>query len=311
MTDTARITSTEITIEAPAGPLVATVWDTPSTPHAPTTTAAERETIVLVHGMKDTGHAWRRVAEALAPTYRVIAPDLRGHGASPWSADRLYAMSGFVADLNALVTAVSAKPVMLVAHSLGGNIALRFAAARSDIVHALVVVEGIGPSPSKAGEEEKSSAAERQRDWLARHACLAHTAPRPVSDASAAADILQKANPALDRPLALTMAHRATRVIDVAHGTTRVWAHDPALGAIIPEDYSHTRKMEMFGEITCPVLLVYGGASWASNPADDGRLAHFRDADLVVMPSAGHWPHHDDAPAFTACVRRFLERTSA
>ncbi len=60
------------------------------------------------------------------------------------------------------------------------------------------------------------------------------------------------------------------------------------------------------GPITCPTLLVYGNESWASNPADDGRLAHFRNARVLAVAGAGHWVHHDRLALFLDEVRTFL-----
>ena len=56
----------------------------------------------------------------------------------------------------------------------------------------------------------------------------------------------------------------------------------------------------LWGEITCPVLLLYGADSWASNPGRDGRLSNFRDARVVEFANAGHWLHHDQFDRFMA-----------
>jgi pimeloyl-ACP methyl ester carboxylesterase len=46
--------------------------------------------------------------------------------------------------------------------------------------------------------------------------------------------------------------------------------------------------------------------SWASNPAIDGRLKHFRDARVALFERAGHWIHHDRLDDFLLQVRQFL-----
>jgi pimeloyl-ACP methyl ester carboxylesterase len=53
-------------------------------------------------------------------------------------------------------------------------------------------------------------------------------------------------------------------------------------------------------------LLVYGSESWASNPATDGRAAHFAQARVEVIQGAGHWVHHDRLEEFLALVIPFL-----
>jgi pimeloyl-ACP methyl ester carboxylesterase len=63
---------------------------------------------------------------------------------------------------------------------------------------------------------------------------------------------------------------------------------------------------ELWRQISCPTLLVYGQESWASNPLKDGRTRHFRDAKVIAVENAGHWVHHDRLNAFLNIVRGFL-----
>ena len=73
--------------------------------------------------------------------------------------------------------------------------------------------------------------------------------------------------------------------------------------------YSAMRREEfvgLLGEITCPVLLLYGLDSWAEPPDRDGRLEMFRDARLICYENAGHWLHHDQTARFLADLDAFL-----
>ena len=63
---------------------------------------------------------------------------------------------------------------------------------------------------------------------------------------------------------------------------------------------------ELWSRITCPTLLMHGAESWASNPAEDGRAAHFPDARMISFEGAGHWVHHDRLDAFMGAVEPFL-----
>ena len=53
-------------------------------------------------------------------------------------------------------------------------------------------------------------------------------------------------------------------------------------------------------------MLVYGEDSWASDPVKDGRSKHFNTAEIVRVPEASHWVHHDQLDIFMAHVHRFL-----
>jgi pimeloyl-ACP methyl ester carboxylesterase len=81
--------------------------------------------LVLLHGGRDHCRNWDWVAAALRDEYHIIAPDLRGHGDSAWSASGHYTMASYIYDLAQLVHQQELAPVAIVAHSLGGNIAAR------------------------------------------------------------------------------------------------------------------------------------------------------------------------------------------
>lgn len=93
--------------------------------------------IVLLHGFPQTGDCWRRVAELLSETHRVIVPDLPGFGRSsiPPGYD-----AGTVANVLAdLLDAVGAKSATVVGHDWGGSLAFALALAHPERVANLIV----------------------------------------------------------------------------------------------------------------------------------------------------------------------------
>lgn len=92
--------------------------------------------VLLVHGFPDSHKVWRRQIPALvAAGYRVIAPDLRGFGATDMAAGpRAYQVRHFVDDLVAIVAALAVDKVRLVGHDMGAVIGWAFAIARPDLV---------------------------------------------------------------------------------------------------------------------------------------------------------------------------------
>ncbi|OBZ16241.1 alpha/beta hydrolase [Bacillus sp. FJAT-27264] len=84
------------------------------------------EVIVLLHGFCGSAEYWEKVIPRLSSSYRVIAPDLRGHGESdaPLGAYTIESMSG---DVLALLDSLELSKVTLLGHSLGGYVALSFA----------------------------------------------------------------------------------------------------------------------------------------------------------------------------------------
>lgn len=259
--------------------------------------------LLLIHGGRDHGLSWTGVASELATTWRVIAPDLRGHGDSGWIVDGIYDVTDHLVDLATLVDIIGLHPVTIVGHSYGGNIGLRYAACYPERVHRLVVIEGLGYSPNRTAEIEAQSPALRLRDWVESVRAAEARSLRRYSDQSEAAQRLAEAHPRLPADTARQLALDSLR--DVGGGQ---WSFktDPAFGVVSPADLSTNEKHALWRSVECPVLLIYGSESWASNPAMDGRATHFRQARVALIEGAGHWVHLEQPKLFMAELRVFL-----
>jgi esterase len=114
--------------------------------------------VLLIHAFASQSRSWDKTAAALAAqSCRVIAPDLRGHGCSQWTAT--YALEDFEQDLVALLDALDLRQVSLVGHSLGGHLALRLAMRMPALVSRLVIEAA--PVPPR-DESEAAALAARQ-----------------------------------------------------------------------------------------------------------------------------------------------------
>lgn len=257
--------------------------------------------LLLVHGGRDHGRAWDDVAARFADRWHVVAPDLRGHGRSAWSDGGAYAMEDFVYDLDRLCGALgisATRPATIVGHSLGGNIATRWTALFPDRVRRLVSIEGLGPAP---GPDAPPSLAP-MRAWIERRA-RQESGGLPVhADLDAAIARMRAAHPNLSPALARHLTEHGVRA--VPGGVS--FAYDPLLLAWHPADTPLAEREAIWAAVDCPVLLMHGQDSWASNPAVDGRAARFRDARVVSLERAGHWVHHDRFDAFVAEVAAFI-----
>ena len=87
---------------------------------------------------------------------------------------------------------------------------------------------------------------------------------------------------------------------------TYSWKFDNYMRAFPPFDLPQADVEALWAAVACPTLLVYGKDSWASNPEEDGRIRHFRNAKVVSFENAGHWVHHDQFDKFIAVLRDFL-----
>lgn len=260
-------------------------------------------TLILVHGAFDHARSWDWTARTLASDFHVIAPDLRGHGDSAWSTEGTYAMADYVYDLAQLVELVSHDKVLLVGHSLGGSVALRYAALFPERVERLVAIEGLGLSPETLKARSARPAPDRWREWIKERRASARKASRHYPTLEAAVGRMRERNDHLSGEQALHLtAHGVNRNEDGSYG----WKFDPYLRQLPPQDMTDQDLPEFWNRIECPVLLCLGLDSWASNPVKDGRADYFQDARLVEFAQAGHWLHHDQFDAFLAELRAFL-----
>lgn len=103
--------------------------------------------LVLVHGFTDSSRSWSLVAPFLADAYRLILPDLRGHGQSS-APGCCYALSDLTYDVRLLLDQLGISRVSLAGHSLGSMVAQAFAQQYPDRLDKMLL---LGSAPSAAG----------------------------------------------------------------------------------------------------------------------------------------------------------------
>lgn len=263
----------------------------------------EAPPLILLHGGRDHCRNWDWVAKDLRSDFHIIAPDLRGHGDSQWSPDGSYSPAAHVYDLAQLVHQQGLAPVTIIAHSFGAAIALRYAGLYPDRVSRLVAIEGLGMPPAMEAERARKTIDERMRDWIDEQRSMSGRTPRRYTSIEQAFTRMQEENshltPAQARHLTL---HGITQNEDGSYS----WKFDNYVRSISPTDMTDDELHHLWSRITCPTLLVYGRESWASNPAEDGRIKYFMNARVALFENAGHWVHHDQLERFLAETRHFL-----
>src|SRR5262245_9412538 len=260
--------------------------------------------LVLLHGGRDHCRNWDWVASALRRDWHVLAPDLRGHGDSQWSPDGNYTVAAFIYDFAQLIHQQELAPVSIIGHSLGGNIALRYTGIYPDHVRRLVAIEGVGASPEKTAERARVPLADRMQQWIEETRRLSGRLPRRYPSIDDALKRMQEANKHLSPEQA---RHLTQHGVNQNEDGTYSWKFDNYVRSWPPYDMTSADLEGLWARIACPTLLVYGKESWASNPAKDGRVRHFRNAEVVTLDGAGHWVHHDKLAEFMALARRFLQ----
>ncbi|GAA3953644.1 alpha/beta hydrolase [Gordonia caeni] len=114
-------------------------------------------TVLALHGLTGHGKRWGLLAQDHLPDLHVLAPDLLGHGHSPWTPP--WSIDDHAAAVAAVVDREvhpAQRPLVVVAHSFGSAVALRLAHTRPDLVKALVLLDpahGLAPERAMAMAE--------------------------------------------------------------------------------------------------------------------------------------------------------------
>jgi epoxide hydrolase 4 len=120
--------------------------------------------VVFLHGFPECWYSWRHQMAALAPRFRVVAPDLRGYGDSDKPAGvAAYHLTELRADLLGLIHALGEREAIIVGHDWGGAVAWSFAMEHPEATRRLVVMNC--PHPAKYQEEVRAGLRQLGRSW--------------------------------------------------------------------------------------------------------------------------------------------------
>ncbi len=237
--------------------------------------------VVLLHGLFGSVRNFGAVQKALASENRVIALDLRNHGASPHAS--VVGYDALAADVFETLAALDALPAVLIGHSMGGKVAMRAALDRPDAVTALVVAD-IAPvtyPPHLRPVVAALSALELTPGMSRAQADAALAAAAP--DSGMRGFLLQNL---------VLGAHPAWRI-----GLTEIVAG-------MPEIEAWTVTGRTYAD---PALFIAGERSNYIQPAHRPLIrAEFPAARFVTLKDAGHWLHADNPAGFLAVLEAFL-----
>jgi pimeloyl-ACP methyl ester carboxylesterase len=256
--------------------------------------------LVLVHGSRDHARSWDFVAREFCNDFRVVAPDLRGHGDSQWAPGAMYSVPEYVLDLSALIDIIGRHPVHIIGHSLGGAVAQLYAGSYPERVRKLVSIEGFGPPPEKLVPRP---AHERLRRWIEDMRVYETRSAHRYESLESAVSRMREANPYLSAEIARRLTLFGSNWNPDGSLT---WKFDNFVRAFSPYAFNMEDAQEIWRQIRCPVLLVRGLDSWVPDPTADGRVHAFSKHRLVSVPAAGHWVHHDQPGIFVETTRQFF-----
>jgi pimeloyl-ACP methyl ester carboxylesterase len=259
--------------------------------------------LLLVHGGRDHCRSWDWVARALRKNFHVVALDLRGHGDSEWVRGGTYNITDYVYDIAQIVHQLDLAPLRIVAHSLGGATASRYAGLYPENVLKLVNIEGFGMSSAQIEKQRQIPTDDRLRGWISDLRGTSGYRVKRYGSIEEASARMQEANPHLTPEQA---DHLTVHGVNQLEDGSYSWKFDKYVRVFPPIGLSPDENTLLYSRIKAPVLLVRGLDGWTSDPEKDGRGDVFQDARVKQVPNAGHWVHHDQLELFLTLLGDFL-----
>jgi pimeloyl-ACP methyl ester carboxylesterase len=223
--------------------------------------------LVLLHGFGADKDNFTRVARYLTPAYRVLIPDLLGFGESDHPPGADYSPPAQAERVHAFAAALGATPLHVGGNSMGGQIALTYAALHRDEVRSLWLLAPAGlwtAPPSEIAETLRTTG---------RNPLLI----RSTDEFAAMFDVVMADPPFLPRPMLDVIAQARIRNADLEE---RIFLQ-------IVADSVEARARGL----GTPALIVWGDRDRALNPASGELLRSLMArATLVMMPGIGHVP---------------------
>ncbi len=255
--------------------------------------------LVLLHGVGNEAHLWDDFVPSVAPHYRVIALDQRGHGDSDWDPEGRYDAESMTADLEAVLDALGIDRLVLVGFSMGGRVAMCFSGRHPDRLAGLVIVD-IGPEIDARGVLRISNEMSENRkpvftsvDEYAAMLSLNYPAGQPR---------------AIRRMAEFGLRERPDGLFELKM--------DPKLRSDRPTDAASKAKEQAFVQqqwdalagLSCPTLVVRGAASDILSPDVADRMVDdvLANGQLAVVPQAAHSVMTDNPEGFEEAVCRFV-----
>ena len=261
--------------------------------------------LVLLHGFGNEAHIWDDFVPVVAPYYRTLAFDLRGHGDSGHDPEERYDYEFHVRDLEAVTAELGIDRFVLIGHSLGGRVAALFAGAHPERLAGLVLVDS-GPELDARGttrivldvQKENSASGSGGFESVAEYErllSLAYPAARPEVLGRMARHGLRQRDDGRYVRKADPAFHGARATISAAEMTER-------------EERVTRELWEALGRVECPALVVRGAASdvLSADVADRMVEDSLRDGKLAVVGRASHSVMTDNPEGFAEAVAEFV-----
>jgi pimeloyl-ACP methyl ester carboxylesterase len=244
--------------------------------------AGQGTAVVLLHGFPLNSTIWNEQEQRLSEHYRVIAPDLRGHGRSP-SPPGVYAMDLLAQDVLALLDGLLIKKAIIMGHSMGGYVALAAWKLAPERFLALGLIDSQAGADTEEGRQGRYKLAEKVA------ADGSKVVPEAMIPKLFAPD-LPAAAPIIGQVRQMILNTPSAGIV----GALKGMAGRADSGPLLPN-------------LNLPVLILTGDKDQIISPEKARAMAAtIPTATFAMVENAGHLPMLEQPPATTTAIRDFL-----
>lgn len=252
------------------------------------TSAGQKTPVVLLHGLMGFAANWGKIWPDLSEDRPVLVLDQCGHGRSA-SRPTGYKPGDYAQDLLVLLDSLGWKSCHIVGHSMGGRVALAFAANYPARAKTLTLEDsGMAAFPNRAR-------------WIQD---LLGSIPTPFANREAAKDFFAKTYP----PTSMLGTFLYANLMEKPDGSYDWRFYKPGMLETIAEGRAIDALTE-FKKIKQPTLIIRGEKS-DEFPAEEAiKMQTAREnVELITVEGAGHFVHAEKPEAFARALREFLNK---
>jgi len=253
------------------------------------------EAIVLLHGLAGSSETWRSLIGPLSRKYRVVAPDLLGHGNStkPRTDYSLGALSVLIRDV---LDELGITRATFVGHSLGGGIAMQFVYQHPDYVQRLVLINsgGLGPDVGMLLRLASLPGAELVLPIIA--------AKRLLDPGERVWSLMRKAGIESPRGEGMWRHYRS-----LSDGPTRQAFLRTVRGVIDHRGQAVSALNRLNTRMNFPVMAIWGDRDAMIPVAHAYAAQQIRpDVRVEVLTDVGHFPHAERPGEVAELIEDFI-----
>ena len=254
--------------------------------------------LLLLHGIAGSSRAWREVMPALAQDFRLIAPDLLGHGESAKPVGD-YSLGAYASGMRDLLGVLGVERATIVGQSFGGGVAMQLAYQHPELCERLVLVDsgGLGREVNPILRAATLPLAEYVMPVLF---------PSFVKDrGDAVSRFLRDRGIRSGRAAESWLAYRSLTETENRKAFVRT-----VRSVIDPGGQTVSAMDRLYLAAEVPTLIVWG-ADDSIIPVSHGHAAHeaIPGSRLEVFDGVGHFPHVEAPDRFVEVLRDFLATT--